>query len=335
MAMQAVPTRVAPDTTRGEGIVNHGSLFSGIGGFDLAAQWMGWTNVFHCERDPFCQRVLQHYWPDATTHTDITTTDFTRYKGKIDILTGGFPCQPFSTAGAQKGTDDERYLWPEMLRAIQEIAPRYVVGENVGGLISWSDGLVFDQVHLDLEAKGYEVAAFILPACAVNAPHRRDRVWFIANRADAGLESMRRRENTVCRSANATNANSKQGGCRTKNFRTGEKWQSTNDIRQNGGSANATNTESVGLQRIEQPNSGKGAKPNDKQPDGCSGKPNWGWQNWPTQSPICSRDDGLSRRLDGITIPAHRTQSIKAYGNAVVPQVVYKIFQSIQEIDNL
>jgi DNA (cytosine-5)-methyltransferase 1 len=126
--------------------MNHGSLFSGIGGFDLAAQWMGWQNVFHCEWNPFGQKVLHHYWPKAIQYHDITKSDFTIHRGSIDILTGGFPCQPYSTAGKRLGKEDERHLWPEMLRAIREIQPRYVVGENVRGLTNWNGGLVFDEV---------------------------------------------------------------------------------------------------------------------------------------------------------------------------------------------
>lgn len=160
--------------------MTHGSLFSGIGGFDLAAEWMGYDNLFHCEWNTFGQKVLHHYWPDAEQFTDITKSDFTKYANRIDILTGGFPCQPYSLAGKRKGKDDERHLWPEMLRAIREIQPRWVVGENVFGLVNWNGGLVFHEVQADLEAEGYEVQPFILPACAVNAPHRRDRVWFVA-----------------------------------------------------------------------------------------------------------------------------------------------------------
>lgn len=160
--------------------MTHGSLFSGIGGFDLAAQWMGWENILHCEINPFGRKVLNYYWPNSISYEDIKKTDFTPHKGHIDILTGGFPCQPFSVAGKRKGKEDERHLWPEMLRALREIKPRYIVGENVGGIVSWNGGMVFEEVQTDLEAQGYEVWAFILPACSKNAPHRRDRVWFIA-----------------------------------------------------------------------------------------------------------------------------------------------------------
>ena len=117
--------------------MRHGSLFSGIGGFDLAAEWMGWENVFHCEWNPFGQKILNHYWPKAESFSDITKTDFTKYANTIDILTGGFPCQPYSAAGKRKGKEDDRHLWPEMLRTISEIKPRYIVGENVFGLLNW------------------------------------------------------------------------------------------------------------------------------------------------------------------------------------------------------
>ena len=160
--------------------MRHASLFSGIGGFDLAAEWAGWENMFHCEWNEFGQKILNYYWPKAKSYGDITKTDFTIWRGKIDILTGGFPCQPYSTAGKRLGKDDERHLWPEMLRAIQEIQPSWVVGENVLGLVNWNGGLVFDEVQTDLEAEGYEVQAYVLPAVSVNAPHRRDRVWFVA-----------------------------------------------------------------------------------------------------------------------------------------------------------
>ena len=167
--------------------MKHGSLFSGIGGFDLAAHWMGWENVFHCEIEPFPRKILKHYFPNSICYEDIKQTDFTIHRGKIDIITGGFPCQPYSAAGLRKGKEDERHLWPEMLRVIREIQPRWVVGENVLGLINWSEGLVFEEVQLDLEAEGYEIQPYILPAAAKNAPHRRDRVWFVANRNDTRI----------------------------------------------------------------------------------------------------------------------------------------------------
>ena len=160
--------------------MRHGSLFSGIGGFDLAAEWMGWENVFHCEWNEFGQKILKYYWPNAISYGDITKTDFSIHRGQIDIITGGFPCQPYSMAGKRKGKADERHLWPEMLRAIREIQPSWIVGENVPGIINWSGGLVFHEVQADLEASGYEVFPIILPACSVNAFHKRERIWFIS-----------------------------------------------------------------------------------------------------------------------------------------------------------
>jgi DNA (cytosine-5)-methyltransferase 1 len=160
--------------------LNHGSLFSGIGGFDLAASWVGWENAFFCEWNEFGQSVLKHHNPKAILYNDITKTDFTIWRGQIDVLTGGFPCQPYSTAGKRKGKEDERHLWPEMLRAIREIQPRWIVGENVLGIINWNGGMVFEEVQTDLEAEGYEVQTYVLPASGVNAPHQRYRVWFVA-----------------------------------------------------------------------------------------------------------------------------------------------------------
>jgi len=156
--------------------MKHGSLFSGIGGFEIAADKMGWTNVFHCEKNPFGQKVLKHHFPNSISYDDIKQTDFSIHRGEIDILTGGFPCQPYSSAGLRLGKNDERHLFPQMLRAIKEIKPKWVIGENVRGLLSWNEGMVFHEVHADLEREGYEVQSFLIPAASVNAPHKRDRI---------------------------------------------------------------------------------------------------------------------------------------------------------------
>ena len=177
--------------------MTHASLFSGIGGFDLAAEWAGWTNMFNCEIDPFCRHVLKYHFPNAIQYEDIRTTNFAVWRGRIDVLTGGFPCQPFSLAGKRKGTQDDRYLWPEMLRVIRTIRPRWVVGENVLGIINWSKGMVFEQVCSDLETAGYEVQSYIIPACGIDAPHQRYRVWFVAHRADTRHETMREQQNDI------------------------------------------------------------------------------------------------------------------------------------------
>jgi DNA (cytosine-5)-methyltransferase 1 len=284
--------------------MTHGSLFSGIGGFDLAAEWMGWENKFHCEWNEFGQRVLNYYWPDAELFTDITKSDFTKYANQIDVLTGGFPCQPYSAAGKRLGTEDERHLWPQMLRAIREIAPHYVVGENVRGLTNWNGGLVFDEVCADLENLGYQVAPFIIPACAVNAPHKRERIWFVAYSAsgrgrEQSSENSRRENRRFNDDAQIWNAS-----------------DSNHERLQRGpvhGSFRA-----IWSQRNEQPTR---CVPSN-------------WQKFPTQPPVCSGDDGLPTELDGITFSKWRNESIKAYGNAIVPQVVYQIFKAIEQYES-
>jgi len=158
--------------------MRHGSLFSGIGGFDLAAEWMGWQNVFQVEWDSYCQKVLAKNFPNVKRYGDIK--EFKGEAGSVDVLTGGFPCQPFSTAGKRKGESDDRYLWPEYLRVIREIKPSYVVGENVAGLVSMEDGKTLEGIFTDLEGEEYQVESFIIPACGVGAEHRRERIWIIA-----------------------------------------------------------------------------------------------------------------------------------------------------------
>jgi DNA (cytosine-5)-methyltransferase 1 len=334
--------------------VRHGSLFSGIGGFDLASEWMGWENVFHCEWNEFGKKVLKYYWPKAKSYDDITTTDFTIHRGKIDILTGGFPCQPYSTAGKRLGKEDDRHLWPEMLRAIREIQPTYVVGENVLGLVNWNGGLVFDEVQADLEAEGYEVQPFVLPACAVNAPHRRDRVWFVAycnhsrNTTPSSGTYGKQSEKSIKRqqpqlehcgfstTENATNPNSNgQQQC-----------DSQYEVNASKGGINAQRN--ISPVYDEQPSieyplcerqkrrmhtaKRKAAIRNKLSKRNARSFRPTTWQDFPTQSPICFGDDGLSSRLDGITFSKWRNESIKAAGNAIVPQVVYQIFQAISKM---
>jgi DNA (cytosine-5)-methyltransferase 1 len=249
--------------------MNHGSLFSGIGGFDLAAEWMGWNNVFHCEWNPFGQQVLKYHFPKSISYHDITKTDFSIHRGEIDILTGGFPCQPYSSAGKRLGKDDERHLFPEMLRAIKEIKPRWIVGENVRGLVSWNEGLVFNEVYDDLEREGYEVQSFLIPACAKNAPHRRDRIWFVAYSKSIGLEHKVSKQKLVREIG--------LGECIEWNFQTKES----------------------------------------------------------LKSGLCWANDGISKELDGITFSKWRKESVKAYGNAIVPQIAHQIFKTIQEFEEL
>lgn len=160
----------------------HLDLFSGIGGFALAAGWAGFKTIGFCEIEPYCQAVLKKHWPQVPIHSDIR-----KLQGggrRIDLLTGGFPCQPFSCCGKQRGKKDDRYLWHEMFRIIQKTRPSWVVGENVANII----GMALDQVHFDLEGEDYKVQSFVIPACATNASHRRDRVWIVANNFIGGME---------------------------------------------------------------------------------------------------------------------------------------------------
>lgn len=178
--------------------MRHGSLFSGIGGFDLAAEWMGWENVFQCEIDGFCQKVLEKNFPNVKRYGDIKEFDGTKYSGQVDIISGGFPCQPFSNAGQRKGDEDARYLWNEMLRAIGQVKPAYVVAENVTGLLTIKRGLLFEQVCIDLESEGYEVQTFVIPAAGKGADHKRDRVWIVSQSKSCTLihENKDERQNT-------------------------------------------------------------------------------------------------------------------------------------------
>ena len=157
--------------------MRHLDLFSGIGGFALAAQWASINTVAFCEIEPYAQKILKKNFPDVPIYSDINKLKRSDVNGSIDIITGGFPCQPFSVAGRKKGTEDDRDLWPQMFRVIQEFKPTWVIGENVANFVN----MAFQRTKTDLESEGYEVQPLIIPACAVNAPHRRDRVWIVAH----------------------------------------------------------------------------------------------------------------------------------------------------------
>lgn len=383
--------------------LRHGSLFSGMGGFDLAARWMNWKNVFHCERDPFASKILKHHFPESISYHDIKETDFSVHANAIDIISGGFPCQPFSTAGKRKGKDDDRHLWPWMLGAIRDVKPPWVVGENVLGLVNWSGGLVFEEVQSDLETEGYEVQTFVLPACSVDAPHRRDRCWIVAY---SESNRMHRKERIVCKengrpvsgmlseydqssnrfgtSGIVSNTSSEFSSLPVQQRRQ-DKAKDT-DINRKGGSGVITDSSSLG--RVQQWE-GKSIRNEDRNntheesgriefQDGFGGglereiisdtestrlegrngsqgsvRSEQGgqegyWETWPTQSPLCNGDDGISSRLDASAVfnrvckpnharpfPKWRNESIRCGGNAVVPQAPYQIFKAIQEYENM
>ncbi len=310
--------------------MKHLDLFSGIGGFAIAVEavWPEAEHIF-CDNDKFCQQVLKKHWPNSKIYGDIRQLtadteggqsreqtkqergqDIGRGSSKsIDIITGGFPCQPFSQAGKRRGTEDDRYLWPEMLRVIREFHPRWVIGENVGGFVTWNNGMVLNQVCADLEEAGYEVQPFIIPACAVNAPHRRDRVWIVAHRKSAGTRSneSRLRNKFVGESGRTetTVGEYEQGASREDgNIADTERKGYKGDINQEGQNAR------------------------------CGGMPGWN-QNWlEVATKFCGVDDGLPVALDGfkLTKAGHRVQRLKSLGNAIVPQVAIQIMKVIKTL---
>ena len=296
-------------------------LFSGIGGFSLAGHWLGWETIMFCEMNPFGQKVLGYHFPGVPIYEDVKKLDYERIKKSIDpnrptIVVGGFPCQPFSAAGKRLGTEDDRHLWPYCIETVRQLKPDFCVFENVSGLINWNGGMVFDEVQSDLEAAGYEVTPFLLPACGVNAPHRRDRIWFVAhaksNRDSGGLYRMEgengcKRKSEECRKNNGQYCNN------------GAEWDAPD-----------TDSEQRRKRRMHE----EGRKTSERY-FGSFDTWNAGsaWSDFPTQPPVRSRNDGLSERLAGITVSKHRNESIKAYGNAVVPQVVYQIFKAIQQFE--
>lgn len=183
-------------------IMNHLDLFSGIGGFSLAARWV-WGKehniIGFCEIDKFCQKVLKKHWPNVTIFPEIKELKGYQFEA-VDLITGGVPCQPASVAGKRRGTKDDRWLWKQTFEVIRHIKPRFCILENVRGILSLEGGMVFENLLLELESYGYETATFVIPACAVNAPHRRDRVWIIAkskenasNTTGTGLEGEMRK----------------------------------------------------------------------------------------------------------------------------------------------
>lgn len=381
-------------------IKTHASLFSGIGAAEIAADWMGWQSLFHCEIQEFPRKVLEYWYPNAVSYEDITKTDFTPWRGKIDILTAGFPCQPFSCAGQRKGADDDRYLWPEALRAVCEIQPSWFVGENVVGLLSMvqpgeeakmgrTDDLfeenyiyrkeqrfTLDEICEGLERAGYAVQPFVIPACAVGAPHRRDRIWIAAHRNDARLEEVGQERPDGVLSAGAA-ADTLRTGRQELNAAAEPREALLADSEGDAGGLTAH----PDVERLEsRAESGRrnkdaalggdvlgaavglGGERPAPHPDehghtprqaceraesgartGLQGReygfadaslPADRWRDFPTQSPVCSRDDGISARLAGITFPRWRAEAIKALGNAWCIPVAYEIFRAIEQVEN-
>ena len=285
--------------------MKHLDLFSGIGGFAYAMDQVFQADHIFCDNDPFCQEVLKKNYPNSKIYGDIKEIT----NESADIVTGGFPCQPFSQAGKRRGTDDNRYLWPEMFRVIQLAKPSWVIAENVGGLLTWNEGMVLEQVCTDLESENYEVQPLIIPACSVNAPHRRERVWIIAhslNSRQGGAQS------EVTRSSDSIPQKH-----RSKHSAAGE-LERTNSDREN--DKHATNTEHK--RQAQRQHEGR-TRHEETVLEGLS-RPDWNrdWQEVAFATCYDGVDDGLPKRLD-------RNPRLKALGNAIVPQVAEEIMRGL------
>jgi DNA (cytosine-5)-methyltransferase 1 len=274
-----------------------GSLFAGIGGFDLGLERAGMTIKWQIEKDDFCNKVLKKHWPNVKKYRDIKEVSIDELE-PVDVVCGGFPCQPFSQAGKRRGTKDDRYLWPEMLRIIRGIRPDWVIGENVAGIVN----MELDKILSDLENEKYTCQTFIIPACAVNAPHRRDRVWVVAHTINSSNKNDQR---TLSKEKSISQINREKLGAR----------ESAGTIRQSIADSNRKRLQGC------------------RQHGECSGKWITGAETWEipwiqVATRFCRVDDGVPRGLD-------RTQRLKALGNAVVPQIVEVIGKVINQTKDL
>ena len=312
----------------------HLDLFSGIGGFALAAKWNGFRTVGFCDNEPYAQAVLRKHWPDVPIHDDIRKVRGDLYAG-VTLLTGGFPCQPFSVAGKQRGKTDDRYLWPEMLRVIREAGPTWIVGENVAGIVN----MALDQVHADLEAEGYEVESVIIPACAVDAPHKRDRVWIIA-RDLADTISMSERSTHGSKERECERGRQEQDiGQRDKvgrNTANGSK-----DVADsNSGQFSKCESERKSLQMLSESSERICDVANAVSQRGCTGNSEGGYAEDVGKSSRHSRDNsrGMATWLPEPNVGrvAHgipnRVAKLRGLGNAIVPQVAAEIIRCIVEV---
>ena len=316
--------------------LTHLSLFSGIGGLDLAAEWAGFRTVGQCEWADYPRAVLEKHWPGLPRWRDIRTLtkeSFYEQTGlrTVDVISGGFPCQPFSVAGKRGGKEDDRYLWPEMLRVIRELQPTWVVGENVPGIIN----LALDTVCADLEKEGFEVQCFVIPACGVDAPHKRNRVCVVAHndskrngvaRASADASEV---GGTECHYSRGKTENG-NGQRRTDKSVMG---RVADGIRTAVYEAD-THTNCDGLQgRMPEPvletlftdcsSREREREPGLRRPSPQSSGGLSVWENWPDEPDVGRVAYGIPNRVD----------RLKCLGNAVVPQQFYPFFAAIAEVE--
>ncbi len=304
-------------------MLTHLSLFSGIGGLDLAAEMAGFITVGQCEWADYPTKVLEKHWPDVPRWRDIRTLtggSFYERTGlrTVDVVSGGFPCQPFSVAGKRRGKEDDRYLWPEMLRVIQELRPTWVVGENVAGIVS----MALDTVLSDLEGIGYACQAFIIPACAVDAPHRRDRCAIVAH-----SEGVRLQRKWACWEQISSPRLEKSQSERDCDVLP-DAYEVRRDMRGPGGERvyrdaprNEVDSSSKAVcdptsQRLQDGRQKEVCRPQKEQEPQ---RPDW----WPAEP-------NVGRMVNGIP---HRVDRLRCLGNAVVPQQFYPIFQAIADLE--
>ena len=312
--------------------MNHLDLFSGIGGFSIGLEKAGFTTKAFCETDPFCKLVLKTHWKDVKIYDNIkelTGEQIEKEIGPIDIITGGFPCQPFSVAGQKRGTDDDRYLWPEMFRVIREVKPQFVIGENVKGLINLQDGMVFETVCTDLESEGYEVRAFNIPAAGVGAPHRRERLWIVAySNSDDGrtkhsskpqekqtrMEHRSGRTGQSFKKSNSHVANSESIGSRKSRESDFEKRDPSSDAAQsNGSGADVSDSNSKGSQRFRTQHELRKSQSEEQ-------------VSWPRRWEF---EPNVGRVAHGVSGRSHR---LRGLGNAIVPQIAEEIGKAIMKV---
>ena len=313
----------------------HIDLFSGIGGFALASNFAGYDTRVFCEQDDYCTGVLNRHWPSVPVIRDIREFDGSKWRG-ADLLTGGFPCQPFSQAGKQGGTSDDRHLWPEMFRIIKEARPRWILAENVAGIIK----MALDDVLSQLEGEGYTTGAIVIPACSLNAPHRRDRVWIMAHARVTPWERCDCCDDYLCNIH----------GCHAFECRCpGIEWWEEQGISPYDDVADAV------IERLEG-HTGDGSdwkepgrdnsptiRPTSKTGLSEQSNPN---QPWPTEPGMGLLADGFPAGLVGggwwdtepdiprvATGVKDRRRKLMALGNAIVPQVAYEIIRLMDNGD--
>lgn len=319
--------------------MTHLSLFSGIGGLDLAAEMAGMVTVGQCEWADYPTRVLERHWPDVPRWRDIKTLTGESFYEKtglrtVDVISGGFPCQPFSVAGKRRGAEDDRYLWPEMLRVISELRPTWVVGENVAGIVN----MALDTVLADLEGEGYATGTLVLPACGVDAPHRRYRVAIVGYAQHDGLS-----------------APAQPGGAAATGGDLPQRLEAAGEppragVRGNG----AALADAEGGRQLRHGSSREqvsGTRPRAAESQGSGDVHPWSGTGRTIEPGLGGVVDGLSAWLDaGMSVPGcwlpeppgiprittrkeNRRERLKCLGNAVVPQQFYPIFQAIADIE--